>query len=83
MVATHDFYPMDQTIWMPIIAISRVVVKWNVIFFNLLFFSYETLKISKNEWLKWIKQYSGKMKILPNLLTVDSDRANFPLHGGI
>ncbi len=23
------------------------------------------------------------MKILPNLLTVDSDRANFPLHGGI
>ncbi len=21
------------------------------------------------------------MKILPNLLTVDSDRANFPLHG--
>ncbi len=23
------------------------------------------------------------MKILPNLLTTDSDRANFPLHGGI
>ncbi len=23
------------------------------------------------------------MKILPNLLTVDSDRANFPQHGGI
>ncbi len=23
------------------------------------------------------------MKILPNLLTVDSDKANFPLHGGI
>ncbi len=23
------------------------------------------------------------MKILSNLLTVDSDRANFPLHGGI
>ncbi len=23
------------------------------------------------------------MKILPNLLRVDSDRANFPLHGGI
>ncbi len=23
------------------------------------------------------------MKILPNLVTVDSDRANFPLHGGI
>ncbi len=23
------------------------------------------------------------MKILPNLLTVDSDRANFPLHGGV
>ncbi len=23
------------------------------------------------------------MKILPNLLTVDSDRANFPLHSGI
>ncbi len=23
------------------------------------------------------------MKILPNLLTVDSDRANFSLHGGI
>ncbi len=22
------------------------------------------------------------MKIVPNLLTVDSDRANFPLHGG-
>ncbi len=23
------------------------------------------------------------MKIFPNLLTVDSGRANFPLHGGI
>ncbi len=23
------------------------------------------------------------MKISPNLLTVDSDRASFPLHGGI
>ncbi len=23
------------------------------------------------------------MKILPNLMTVDSDRANFPLYGGI
>ncbi len=75
MVATYDFYPMDPTIWVPIIVFSRVVVKWNVIFFNLLFFSYENFKISKNEWLK--------IKILPNLLTVDSDRANFPLHGGI
>ncbi len=25
----------------------------------------------------------GEKKNLPNLLTVDSDRANFPLHGGI
>ncbi len=23
------------------------------------------------------------MTVLPNLLTVDSDRANFPLHGGM
>ncbi len=37
MVATHDFYPMDLTIWMPIIAFS-VVVKWIAIFLNLLFF---------------------------------------------
>ncbi len=49
MVATHDFYPMDATIWMPIIAFSRVAVKWNVIFFDLLFFSYEICKNSKYE----------------------------------
>ncbi len=49
MVATHDFYAMDPTIWMPIIAFSRVAVKWNVIFFDLLFFSYEIFKISKYE----------------------------------
>ncbi len=55
MVATHDFYPMDPTIWMTIVAFGCVVVKWNVIFFNLLFFSCKTFKISKNEWLKWIK----------------------------
>ncbi len=73
MVATHDFYAMDPAISMPNIAFSHVVIKWNVIFFNLLFFSYEIFKTSKNEWLK----------ILPNLLTVDSGRANCPLHGGI
>ncbi len=83
MAATHDFYPVDPTIWMTIIAFSRLVVKLNVIFFSLLFFSYEILKNSKNEWLKWIKKYSGKMKILSNLLTVDYGRANFRLHGGI
>ncbi len=55
---------------MPVITLSRVVVKGNVIFFNLLSFSYETSKIQK-------------MKVLTNLLTVDSDSANFPLHGGI
>ncbi len=49
MVATHDFYPMDSTIWMPIIAFSPVAVEWNVTFFNLLFFSYEIFKISENE----------------------------------
>ncbi len=37
MAATHDFYPMDPTIWMTIIAFSRLVVKLNVIFFSLLF----------------------------------------------
>ncbi len=40
MVATHDACPMDPTILSPIIAFSRVVVKCNVIFFNLQFFSY-------------------------------------------
>ncbi len=55
MVATHEFYSMEPTIWMPIIAFSRVVVKWNVIFFNLLFFSNEIFKISKNKSLKLIK----------------------------
>ncbi len=52
MVAKHDFYPMDPTMGMPIIAFSRVVVKWNVIFLNLLFFSYETFKTSK----KWVTE---------------------------
>ncbi len=56
MVATHDFYLMDPAIWVPIIAFSRVVVKWNVIFFNLLFFSYETLKMSKvGDWNELIE----------------------------
>ncbi len=44
MVATHDFYPMDPTFSMPIIAFSRVVAEQNVILFNLLFFSYEAFK---------------------------------------
>ncbi len=52
MVATHDFYPMDPRIWMPIIAFSRVVVKWNFIFLSLLFFSYETFKNFK----KWVNE---------------------------
>ncbi len=62
MVATHDFYPMDPTIWMPIIAFSCVVVKWNVICFNLLFFSCKNFKISKNEWLNELSRIAGKWK---------------------
>ncbi len=51
MVATHDFYPMDPTIWMSIIAFSRVVVKWSVIFFNLLFSLMKLLKLQKmSDW---------------------------------
>ncbi len=43
MVATYDFYKLDPTI----IALSRVFVKWNVIFFNVQFFSYGTLTFQK------------------------------------
>ncbi len=77
------FYPKGSTILAPIITFTRVVVELNVIFINLLSFSYESSKMAYDERLKCIKQYSGKMKILPNLLTVDSDRPNFPLHVGI
>ncbi len=38
------FYPMDPTVCVPFIALSREVVKWNAIFFYWFFFS-------KNKWL--------------------------------
>ncbi len=74
---------LKKNILAPIITFTRVVVEINVIFINLLSFSYKSSKMSYDERLKCIKHYSGKMKILPNLLTVDSDRPNFPLHVGI
>ncbi len=75
MVATHDFYPLGPTIWMPIDAFSRVAGKVNVIWFNLLFVVMKFLKFKKKEWLKWF--------FLPTLLTVDSGRTYFPLHGSM
>ncbi len=62
MVATHDFYPMNPTIWMLIITFSRVVVKWNVIFFNLLFFLMKLLKHQKmGDWNE-LSSIAGKWK---------------------
>ncbi len=62
MVATHDFYPMDPTIWMPIIAVSCVVVKWNVIFFNLMFFLVKCLKFQKMSDWNELSSIVGKWK---------------------
>ncbi len=36
-----------------------------------------------SDWNELSSMNEVVVKILPNLLTVDSDRANFPLHGGI
>ncbi len=41
------------------------------------------LKQKMSDCNELINEYIWKMKILSNLLTVDSDRANFPLQGGI
>ncbi len=62
MVATHDFYPMGPTIWMPIIAFSRVVVKWNVIFIYILFFLMKILKFQKMSDWNELSSISGKWK---------------------
>ncbi len=63
MVVTHDFYPMDSTICMPIIAFSCVLVKWNVIFFNLLFFLVKLLKLQKiSDWNE-LSSITGQWKL--------------------
>ncbi len=53
---------MDPTIWMSIIAFSRVVVKWSVIFFNLLVFLAKLLKPQKMSDWNELSSIAGKWK---------------------
>ncbi len=63
MVAAYAFYPMDPTIWMPIIAFSCIVVKWNVTFFNsLFFFLVKLLKLQKMSDWNELSSIPGKWK---------------------
>ncbi len=66
MVASYDFYPIDPTDWVPNIAFSRVVVKWNVIFFNLGLFSYETSEFQKMSDWNVLISIAGKWKFYRN-----------------